>query len=138
MSASSAVAAIEKEQLKQGLPDFRSGDTVKIHAKITEGTKERVQTFEGVVIKRANGNKLNATFTVRKVSYNVGVERTFLLHSPRIDKIEVLSRGKVRRSKLFYLRELRGKSARIKKRGIDASLLTAAPEIAVPAQTAAE
>lgn len=90
------------------------GDTVKIHAKIVEGNKERVQIFEGVVIKRHKGNQLSASFTVRKVSYNVGVERTFLLHSPRIEKIELVSRGEVRRARLYYLRPLRGKASRIK------------------------
>lgn len=122
-SAAKALLSIEKESLKSNVPDFRAGDTVKVHAKIVEGSKERVQVFEGVVIKRHRGNKLNGSFTVRKVSYNVGVERTFLVHSPRIEKIEVVSRGQVRRSRLFYLRDLRGKSARIKK-GVDITLLT--------------
>lgn len=99
--------------------DFRPGDTVRVHGKILEGNKERIQVFEGVVIKRTNRNKKNATFAVRKVSYNVGVERTFYLHSPRIDKIEVIGRGKVRRAKLFYLRELRGKSSKIKSTLVD-------------------
>src|SRR5262245_36390702 len=98
MSAATALLALEKESLKTNIPDFRPGDSIKVHAKIVEGAKERVQIFEGVVIKRHRGNKLNASFTVRKVSYNVGVERTFLLHSPRIEKIEVISRGQVRRS----------------------------------------
>lgn len=103
-----------KEQLKTELPEFRTGDTVKVYNKIVEGAKERVQIFEGVVILRSKKNKPNATFTVRKVSYNVGVERTFLLHSPRIEKIEVVNKGIVRRARLFYLRDLRGKKARIK------------------------
>lgn len=103
-------------QIKNDIPEFQAGDTVKVHNKIVEGSKERIQIFEGVVIKRSKGNKPNGTFTVRKVSYNVGVERTFLLHSPRIDKLEVVNRGAVRRARLFYLRELRGKKARIKSK----------------------
>ena len=103
-------------QTKSDIPEFKAGDTVKVHNKIVEGSKERIQIFEGVVIKRSKGNKPNATFTVRKVSYNVGVERTFLLHSPRIDKVEVVNRGAVRRARLFYLRDLRGKKARIKSK----------------------
>jgi len=113
-SHSSILAAVEKSQTRTDIPDFRSGDTVRVHARIVEGNKERVQVFEGVVIKRHSRDGFNATFTVRKVSYNVGVERTFLLHSPRIDKIEVVSEGIVRRSKLYYLRSLRGKATRIK------------------------
>lgn len=101
-------------QTKSDLPEFNTGDTVRVHAKIKEGNKERVQVFEGVVIKRSKANTASATFTVRKVSYNIGVERTFPLHSPRIEKIEVLTRGVVRRARLFYLRPLRGKAARIK------------------------
>lgn len=134
-AAAKALLSVEKESLKTNIPDFRAGDSVKVHAKIVEGSKERVQIFEGVVIKRHRGNKLNASFTVRKVSYNVGVERTFLVHSPRIEKIEVISRGDVRRSKLFYLRDLRGKSARIKK-GLDIALLTPteAPANTAPAE----
>ena len=104
---------IETGQLKNDIPEFKVGDTVRVHAKIIEGDKERIQVFEGVVISRANsGNR--ATFTVRKISYSVGVERIFPLHSPRIDKIEVITRGRVRRAKLYYLRELSGKAARIK------------------------
>ncbi|GGM21270.1 50S ribosomal protein L19 [Paraliobacillus quinghaiensis] len=105
---------VTKEQLRTDHPDFRPGDTVKVHVKVVEGTRERIQVFEGVVIKRQNGG-ISATFTVRKISYGVGVERTFPVHSPRIDKIEVARRGKVRRAKLYYLRELRGKAARIKE-----------------------
>ncbi len=110
------LSEINKSLIRSDIPEFRSGDTVKVHAKIVEGNKERIQVFEGVVIKRAYGNKSNATFTVRKISYGVGVERTFLLHSPRIDKIEIASSGRVRRSRLFYIRPLRGKAARIKQR----------------------
>lgn len=109
------VFEIEQESLKKGVPQFRTGDTVKVHAKIVEGSKERIQVFEGLVIKRSKKSKhINATFTVRKISYNIGVERTFLIHSPRIDKIEVTKQGSVRRARLFYLRPLRGKAARIK------------------------
>ncbi|MDG5788212.1 50S ribosomal protein L19 [Evansella sp. AB-P1] len=106
---------ITKEQLKTDLPDFRPGDTLRVHVKVVEGTRERVQVFEGVVIK-IKGSGISETFTVRKISYGVGVERTFPVHSPRLDKIEVARRGKVRRAKLYYLRERRGKAARIKER----------------------
>lgn len=101
---------IEKEQLKKDLPSFRVGDTVKVHVKVKEGTRERIQMFEGIVLKRQNGG-IRETFTVRRIAYGVGVERTFPVHSPRIDKIEVLRRGKVRRAKLYYLRKKIGKSA---------------------------
>ncbi|UCZ51744.1 50S ribosomal protein L19 [Bacillus shivajii] len=106
---------LTKEQLKSDLPEFRAGDTVRVHVKVVEGTRERIQVFEGVVIKR-RGTGISETFTVRKISYGVGVERTFPVHSPRIDKLEVTRRGKVRRAKLYYLRALRGKAARIKER----------------------
>ena len=112
-SISDILAAVEKQSLRTDIPEFRVGDTLKVHAKIVEGSKERVQIFEGLVIKKVKGSHATATFTVRKVSYNIGVERTFLLHSPRIEKIEVISHGKVRRSRLFYLRNLRGKASRI-------------------------
>lgn len=112
----SPVDRIANEQKKSDIPDFRAGDTVRVHTKIIEGSKERIQIFEGVVLKRHRGTQPNATFTVRKVSYNIGVERTFLIHSPRIAKIEVLTLGRVRRARLFYLRPLRGKAARIKSR----------------------
>lgn len=105
---------IAQEQLRQDLPSFRPGDTLKVHVKVIEGTRERIQLFEGVVIKRRGGG-ISETFTVRKISYGVGVERTFPLHSPKLEKIEVARRGKVRRAKLYYLRELRGKAARIKE-----------------------
>ncbi|MDQ0494248.1 MULTISPECIES: 50S ribosomal protein L19 [Paenibacillus] len=108
------VQAITEEQLRKDMPNFRPGDTLKVHVKVIEGTRERIQLFEGVVIKRRGGG-ISETFTVRKISYGVGVERTFPLHSPKIDKIEVARRGKVRRAKLYYLRELRGKAARIKE-----------------------
>ncbi len=106
---------LEKEQMRKDIPDFRPGDTVRVYMKIKEGDRERIQVFEGVVIRKRRGN-LGATFTVRKVSYGVGVERIFPLHSPLIEKIEVVRRGKVRRARLYYLRELSGKAARIKER----------------------
>ena len=109
------IEMLEKEQLKDNIPEFRPGDTVKVHAKIVEGTRERIQIFEGVVIAR-QGTGVREMFTVRRVSYGVGVERMFPVHSPRVDKIEVVRRGKVRRAKLFYLRKLTGKAARIKER----------------------
>jgi large subunit ribosomal protein L19 len=108
------VREITQEQLRTDLPSFRPGDTLKVHVKVIEGTRERIQLFEGVVIKRRGGG-ISETFTVRKVSYGVGVERTFPIHSPKLDKIEVARRGKVRRAKLYYLRGLRGKAARIKE-----------------------
>ena len=110
----SVVSSIDKVSVKTDIPDFRPGDTVRVHARIVEGAKERVQVFQGVVIRRRRGSQPSATFTVRKVSYNVGVERTFLLHSPRIEKIEIVNRGVVRRAKLLYLRSIRGKATRIK------------------------
>ncbi|HHB76859.1 MAG TPA: 50S ribosomal protein L19 [Desulfobulbus sp.] len=108
---------IDQEQMRFDLPEFRAGDTVKVHIRIIEGNKERIQIFEGVVIKRKRGN-MNATFTVRKISHGVGVEKTFALHSPRIETIEVVTRGRVRRSRLYYLRDRRGKAARIRERGL--------------------
>ncbi len=108
------VKAIEKEQMRFDLPYFKPGDTVKVYVKIREGDKERIQVFEGVVIRKRKG-AASASFTVRKVSYGIGVERIFPLHSPNIDKVEVVFRGRVRRSRLYYLRKRRGKSARIKE-----------------------
>ena len=108
---------IERESLRYDLPEFRSGDTVDVHIRIIEGEKERVQIFKGVVIKRKRGG-MGANFTVRKVSNGVGVEKTFALHSPRLEKIEVITRGRVRRSRLYYLKDLRGKAARIRERGM--------------------
>jgi large subunit ribosomal protein L19 len=107
------IEQIEAEQLREGLPDFRVGDTVRVHYKIVEGDKDRIQVFQGVVIKRHRAGA-RSTFTVRKISFNVGVERVFLSHSPRIDKIEVVSKGVVRRARLFYLRDLQGKAARVR------------------------
>ncbi|MGE5842582.1 MAG: 50S ribosomal protein L19 [Deltaproteobacteria bacterium] len=109
------IEALEREQMRLDIPDFRSGDTVKVHAKIKEGDKERIQVFQGVVIRKRKG-KMGATFTVRKVSYGIGVERIFPLHSPNIDKVEIISRGKVRRGRLYYMRGLKGKAARIKEK----------------------
>lgn len=108
------IEEITKEQLRSDLPAFRPGDTVRVHVKVIEGTRERIQLFEGVVIKRRGGG-ISETFTVRKISYGVGVERTFPVHTPKIAKLEVIRRGKVRRAKLYYLRNLRGKKARIKE-----------------------
>ncbi len=107
------IRSVEEEQMKTDIPSFRPGDTVRVHVKVVEGERERIQMFEGVVIRRRGGG-LSETFTVRRVSYGVGVERTFPLHSPRVAKIDVLRRGKVRRARLFYLRKRRGKAARIK------------------------
>ncbi len=109
------IELLEREEMRLDVPDFRAGDTVKVHVKIREGEKERIQVFTGVVIKKTKGTT-SARFTVRKISGGVGVERIFPLHSPAIDKIEVISRGRVRRSKIYYLRNLRGKAARIKER----------------------
>jgi large subunit ribosomal protein L19 len=107
--------AVDAASLKADLPDFRAGDTLKVHVKVVEGNKTRVQVFQGVVIARS-GSGVSETFTVRKVSYGVGVERTFPLHTPIIEKIEVVTRGDVRRAKLYYLRDLRGKKAKIRER----------------------
>ena len=109
------ISVLEQEQLRKDIPAFRPGDTVKVHVKVVEGNRERVQVFEGVVIGRQNGG-VRETFTVRRVSYGIGVERTFLVHSPRLAKIEVSRRGIVRRAKLHYLRGLTGKAARIRER----------------------
>lgn len=105
---------LEKEHVRTDLPDFRPGDTVRVHVKIKEGEKERIQVFEGIVIRKRQGAS-RATFTVRKVSYGVGVERIFPTNSPAIDRIEIVQRGRVRRAKLYYLRQLKGKAARIKE-----------------------
>jgi len=112
---SNIIEKLEKEQLRLDIPAFTSGDTVKVHVKIKEGEKERIQVFEGVVIKKTKGYA-SARFTVRKISGGIGVERIFPLFSPSIDKIEVVTRGRVRKSKLYYLRNLRGKAARIKEK----------------------
>jgi large subunit ribosomal protein L19 len=114
MAMANLIDKIEAEQLKAKVPDLKAGDSVRVHVKVVEGEKERIQVFEGMVIRRTRGSN-RATFTVRKVSYGVGVERTFPLHSPRIDKIDVVSHGQVRRARLYYLRELSGKAARIEE-----------------------
>ena len=106
---------VDKASLREDIPAFRAGDTVKVHVKVIEGTRARVQVFQGVVIRR-HGGGIGETYTVRKVSFGVGVERTFPLHSPVIEKIEVVTRGDVRRAKLYYLRDLRGKAAKIKEK----------------------
>ncbi len=112
---SNIIEKLEKEQMRLDIPVFDSGDTVKVHVKIREGEKERIQVFQGVVIKKTKGNS-GARFTVRKISGGIGVERIFPLYSPAIDKVEVVTEGRVRRSKLYYLRNLRGKAARIKEK----------------------
>ena len=106
---------LDAASLKSGLPDFRPGDTVKVHVKVVEGNRSRIQVFQGVVIARSGGG-VRETFTVRKVSFGVGVERTFPLHTPIIDHVEIVTRGDVRRAKLYYLRDLRGKKAKIKEK----------------------
>ena len=110
-----AIAELEQAQLRADVPDFRPGDTLKVHVKVTEGNRSRVQVFQGVVIRRQGGG-LRETFTIRKVSFGVGVERTYPIHSPQLDRIEIVTRGDVRRAKLYYLRELRGKKAKIKEK----------------------
>jgi len=105
---------LEKEQMRFDIPDFKTGDTIKVYARIKEGDKERIQVFQGLVIRKRKG-AMNSSFTVRKISYGVGVERIFPMHSSNIDKIELITRGRVRRSRLYYLRNLRGKAARIKE-----------------------
>ena len=109
------IRAIEKQEMKEDIPDFQPGDTVKVHYRITEGNRERIQVFQGDVIRR-HGHSARETFTVRKVSFSVGVERTFPVHSPKIEKIEVVRQGKVRRAKLYYLRDKVGKAAKIKEK----------------------
>ncbi len=113
---STIIEKINQEQMRQDIPEFRPGDTVKVHIRIIEGNKERVQIFQGVVIKRKRGS-MDASYTVRKISHGIGVEKTFAVHNPRIEKIEVVSKGRVRRSRLYYLRGLKGKAARIQERG---------------------
>ena len=112
------ISNLETEGLKENLPDFRSGDRVRVHVRVVEGEKSRIQVYEGDVIARHGGGGLRSTFTVRKTSGGVGVERIFPLHSPNVEKIEVVRFGRVRRAKLYYLRELRGKKARIRERRV--------------------
>lgn len=116
MSVNPLIAKITESQLRNDIPDFRAGDSVRVHARIVEGSRERIQIFEGVVIKR-RGEGISETYTVRKISNGIGVERTFPLHTPRVDKIEVTRHGRVRRAKLYYLRALHGKAARIPEIG---------------------
>src|SRR5947208_306679 len=138
MKPTQAIAAVTSQFIKGSVPEFNVGDTVRVSVKVVEGSRERIQVFEGVVMRRRAGG-INANFTVRRIaSHGIGVERTFLLHSPRIDKIEVVRRGVVRRAQLYYLRGLTGKAARIKERryrpGMDktttgrAAVVTAEPE----------
>ena len=122
-----AIADIEAKYSRKDLPAMRSGDTVRVHTKIREGDKERIQVFEGVVIAYRKGAPGSSMFTVRKISYGVGVERMFPVHSPRIDRIEVMSHGQVRRSRLYYLRELQGKAARLHQAEGGAGAGAAAP-----------
>jgi large subunit ribosomal protein L19 len=112
------IKQLEREQMRLDMPAFSAGDTVRVHVKIREGDKERIQVFQGVVISKKKGG-INATFTVRKVSYGVGVERNFPIHSPIIDKVEIVTRGRVRRAKIYYLRKLRGKAARIREKRLN-------------------
>ncbi len=135
---SSVIDKIERDQLKQGLPSFGPGDRVRVHFQVIEGTRKRTQVFEGVVLRR-QGNGVRETFTVRKQSFGVGVERTFPLHSPKIEKLEVAARGDVRRAKLYYLRGRIGKAARVAERrwGIDDDVVSA-PAAAAPVATDAE
>ena len=109
------IKQLEREQMRMDMPDFLPGDTVRVHVKIKEGDKERIQIFQGVVISKRKGG-INATFTVRKVSYGVGVERVFPINSPILDRVEIVTRGRVRRAKIYYLRKLRGKAARIREK----------------------
>jgi len=127
------VDTVEKPRLREDLPDFRPGDTVRVHARVAEAGRERIQVFQGVVIRRQGGG-LRETFTVRKVSFGVGVERTYPVHSPTIAKIEVVTQGRVRRAKLYYLRERRGKRARIRERR-EALVTRTAPQPEQEAET---
>src|SRR5881296_881077 len=130
---SNVLNELDNASKRDDIPSFRPGDTVKVHVKVIEGNRSRVQVFQGVVIRRQGGG-LQETFTVRKVSFGVGVERTFPVHSPSIGKLEVVTRGKVRRAKLYYLRELRGKKARIRERRVGPEELAAAQTTAVEAE----
>jgi large subunit ribosomal protein L19 len=114
-AAMNTLDALDEQSLRTDLPGFRAGDTLKVHARVVEGNRSRIQIFQGVVIRRQGGG-LRETFTIRKVSFGVGVERTYPLNSPLLDRIEILTRGDVRRAKLYYLRELRGKKAKIKEK----------------------
>lgn len=115
MSLAPLVRAVEEDNLREDIPELEPGDSVRVHAKVVEGARERIQVFEGIII-RLHGAGVNRSFTVRRIAHNVGVERTYLLHSPRLDKIEVVRHNKVRRKNLYYMRGLRGKAARLKER----------------------
>lgn len=115
MSVATLVRAVEEAQMREDRPEIQSGDTVRVHVKVIEGTRERIQVFEGIVI-RLNGSGARSSFTVRRIAHNIGVERSFLLHSPKIDRIELVRHNVVRRKNLYYMRELRGKAARLKER----------------------
>jgi large subunit ribosomal protein L19 len=132
-----AVQAVEDRQLRSNVPDFQPGDTVRVHVRIKEGDKERIQAFEGVVIARKHSG-VRETITVRKTSFGVGVERIFPLHASVIDRIDVVRRGRVRRAKLYYLRKLRGKAARIRERDTRGTKTAAASATAAPAKVPAE
>jgi large subunit ribosomal protein L19 len=123
------IEQIEREQFKESVPDLRPGDTIKVHAKVVEGTRERIQVFEGLVI-RVTGGGLRKNFTVRRVTHGVGVERTFMIHSPRIDKVEVLRHGDVRQARLYYLRDKVGKEGRIRERRAKSAAAAPAGETA--------
>jgi len=112
-----AIRSIEKEQMKKDIPELNVGDTVRVYVKVIEGNRERLQAFEGIIIQKKNGG-IRETFTVRRVSYGIGVERTFPVHSPKIDRIEVIRKGKVRRAKLYYLRDRVGKAAKVKEKNL--------------------
>ena len=142
MNTTELINKVESVYLKKGLPAFRPGDTLKVHVKVVEGESERIQAFEGVVIRKQGGG-LSETFTVRKTSFGIGVERTFPVHSPRIDKIELVKSGKSRRAKLFYLRKLSGKAARLVDREQDNQVSSRADTAsqtpaAAPVETKAE
>ena len=115
MSAAPLVRAVEEQNLRQDMPEIQSGDTVRVHAKVVEGTRERIQVFEGIVI-RLRGDGVRRAFTVRRIAHNVGVERSFLVNSPRLDKVEIVRHNVVRRKNLYYMRGLRGKAARLRER----------------------
>ena len=128
------IRSIESEQFKENIPQFGAGDTVRVHAKVVEGSRERIQMFEGVVIRRRSGG-INENFTVRRIAaHGIGVERTFLIHSPRIEKIDVLRHGRVRRAKLYYLRGLTGRAARIKERRRPIRATTTEAVAAIPVE----
>jgi large subunit ribosomal protein L19 len=128
---------VESARLRDDLPEFRPGDTVKVHVRVVEGSRERIQVFQGVVIRRQGGG-LRETFTVRKMSFGVGVERTFPVHSPSIGKLEVVTKGRVRRAKLYYLRERRGKRARIRERREPVTSVTSVAPVAEATEAEAE